>query len=177
MPLYLGEWWAVDEGEVCGPSTCFSLTQDLVTHLNVNLIPSLSILSPGRGGVRGLPWPGREPQMFQRWGRGGSGWQGLHPVAAMDVAWRKQGGVTVMTYTVTAHRHSVLLFLSPSLLFPKFSMIVLYPPVCFRRMVFYIYVTSSFLPLSFYNISLLLPFIHNSYPVPHPLSGSLRARQ
>lgn len=47
MPSYLGEWWRREE---CGATTCFSLTQDLVTHLTVNLIPSLSILSPGRGG-------------------------------------------------------------------------------------------------------------------------------
>lgn len=52
MPSYLGEWW---RGEECGATTCFSLTQDLVTHLTVNLIPSLSILSPGR---RGVGWGG-----------------------------------------------------------------------------------------------------------------------
>lgn len=64
MPPYLGEWWRREE---CGATTCFSLTQDLVTHLTVNLIPSLSILSPGRGVCVGgaLPWPGMEPQMFQ----------------------------------------------------------------------------------------------------------------
>lgn len=45
MPPYLGEWWRREE---CEATTCFSLTQDLVTHLTVNLIPSLSILSPGR---------------------------------------------------------------------------------------------------------------------------------
>lgn len=51
MPPYLGEWWWREE---CRATTCFSLTQDLVTHLTVNLIPSLSILSPGRGvGVGG----------------------------------------------------------------------------------------------------------------------------
>lgn len=46
-------WGVVIRGwrEECGASTCFSLTQDLVTHLTVNLIPSLSILSPGREGV------------------------------------------------------------------------------------------------------------------------------
>lgn len=48
MPPYLGERW---RGSECRATTCFSLTQDLVTHLTVNLIPSLSILSPGRVGV------------------------------------------------------------------------------------------------------------------------------
>lgn len=48
MPPYLGERWRSSE---CRATTCFSLTQDLVTHLTVNLIPSLSILSPGRVGA------------------------------------------------------------------------------------------------------------------------------
>lgn len=92
-------WGVVSHGrrEECGASTCFSLTQDLVTHLTVNLIPSLSILSPGKGG---LPWPGTEPQMFHGF-EGGWWMTGSSPHCSYGCTLMKTGWseVSLITYT------------------------------------------------------------------------------